>query len=164
MAVQDSVAWPPGYRAISLGIAMAGVGFSFLAALLAIFWSPWFAALAIGGGVAALASLAVWHHMGQHPMLAMEGGALLCRLKSSNSQRQVKLKQVVRFPLDQIESLQREVSPWPGGGERHVYRLRLASGVTRTLVPRPSDAATRQAMAAFFDRHLPGRVNETRLG
>lgn len=165
MAVQDSVAWPPGYRALMKGLSTAGAVLGVAAGLAAIAWTPWFWGLALGGALVAVSTRSVARHMAMQPMLAIEDGELLCRLEASNSRRSAQLTRVVRFELDQIESVHCEVQPWPGaGGERHVYRVRLLTGIRRGLVPRPTDAPTREAMAAFFERHLPGKVTQTRPG
>ena len=158
MAVHDWIAWPPVYRAMMKWLAGAAAALAIAAAALALAWSPWFFwALALGSGVVALGALAVWRHMGRQPMLAIEDGQLLCRLRAANSRRSANLTRVVRFPLDQIESIGRQAQPWPGAsGQRHVYRVQLRSGVAWGLVPRPADTATQQAMAAFFEKRKPG--------
>ncbi|MFY2764462.1 hypothetical protein [Arenimonas sp. MALMAid1274] len=163
--MQAAVAWPPGYRAMMTGLMVLAVGVGLLAGLLAIFWSPWLWVFAIGGALMAYSMGAAARHMRERPMLAVHEGRLLCRLEGTRSGKSARLTNEHWFALDEIESIGREVQPWPGkGGERHVYRLHLRNGRNLGLVPRPIDPGTRQAMADFFDRQLPGRVQETRIG
>ncbi|TNJ35001.1 hypothetical protein [Arenimonas terrae] len=162
MTALDAVPWPPAFRSMLLGFACCGAAVALLA-----LWSGavWAWPLIGVGAVMALATGAVWWKLGQRPMLAVDQGRLVCRLEASRPGKSANLLNEAMFDLASIETVEREIHPWPGaGGERHYYRLLLADGSVRKLVPRPADPPTRAAAAAFFERHFPGRVRETRVG
>lgn len=162
MTALDAVPWPPALRSMTLGFACSG---ALIALVAAAFWSLWALPFVAIGAIMALSAGGVWRHMGRRPMLAVEQGRLLCRLEASRPGKSAKLTDEVGFGMQDIASVERQVHPWPGaGGERHYYRLQLVDGSVHKLVPRPADPATRAAAAAFFERHFPGRVRETRLG
>lgn len=165
MGAQDAIPWPPGFRLAAAAIAALGLGFSLFSALLAYLWIGWAGALPMiaMGGVGAVAGFLGWRHLGARPMLSVEGGRLLARLGASRSRKSANLLHEVAFALDDIDYVEREIRPWPGG-ERHVYRLHLRDGGERELLPRTADPALRARLAAFFERHVPGRIRESRLG
>lgn len=162
MNPQDAVPWPPAYRSMLLGFAVCGAGIALLSlAFRSLAWLPF---LGLGLVMAASAG-AIWRHMGRSPMLAIRDGHLVCRRKASHSRRSANLASETLVELARIRAIERQIQPWPGaGGERHFYTVLLDDGDTIGLVPRPADLSTRSAVAAFFDRHFPGRVHETRLG
>ena len=162
MTTTDAIAWPSSYRSLLLAIGLCGAAAAVLAA-----WNGSVAAwpLVATGAVVALGCFATRRHMARRPMLAIEGGRLLCRRAGSRSGRSANLLQEHAYPLDTIEAIEREVQPWPGaGGERHLYTVLIKDGPAYPLVPRPSAPALRADMAAFFERHFAGRVREQRIG
>lgn len=165
MPMQDSLPWPPGFRLAAAAIAALGLGFSLFSALLAYLWIGWTGALPMValGGIGAVAGFLGWRHLGTRPMLSVDGGRLLARLGSSRSGKGGNLLREVAFALDEIDYVERQIRPWPAG-ERHAYRLHLRGGGERELLPRSADPAVRADLAAFFERHFPGRVRESRLG
>lgn len=165
MSAQDAIPWPPGYRLAAAAVAALGLGFALFSALLGALWLGWAGALPMiaMGGIGLVGGVVGWRGLGARPMISVQDGRLLARLASSRSRKSANLLHVAAFALDEIEYVEREIRPWPNG-ERHVYRLHLRDGGERELLPRSADPALRASLAAFFERHFPGRIRESRLG
>lgn len=160
MRPEDSVPWPPGYRSVLLWVSWAGWG---VVALAVLCWSLASVPYAAFGLFVALAALWIRGHMQRSPMLAIQDGKLLCRLRGRSVDQGAKLTKEVFFRLEDIDAIERQIHPWPGkGGERHYYTVLLRDGGRRGLVPRPADPPVRAALAEFFERHFPGRIREIR--
>ncbi len=161
MHPDDRVPWPESYRSMLLGVACFG---GLVAALAILVWASAAWPIVAFGLFVAFAALWLRRHMARRPMLAIEDGHLLCRLEGRSADSGAKLTREVAFALANIETIEREIQPWPGqGGERHYYTVVLRDGSKRGLVPRPAQPTVRAALAAFFERHFPGRVRESRV-
>ena len=154
----NSVAWPARYRKWTLVGCVLGL---LLAAGLLWSGARWYFPLVLFGFVQAAACALIWLHMARHPMLRIEAGELVCRLEGTSSGKG-NLTKLWRFPVERIAGIERTIHPWPGG-ERHYYRIHLADGSSRGLIPRPADPGARQAIKEFFDRHWPGKVEEKKI-